>query len=104
MAVPDTPALLKQKHPADHYTWGTKVWVAILSVSAVVQGYGLWFDKKHPGNRGKWTLSSNARTWGGFDSVTKEAVDVPLGRARRTALTLTVFWVLIHWTNPRGRF
>jgi len=102
--IPATPPPVVEKHPADQYTVGTKLWVGLLTAGAVLEAYGLWYDWKHPGNREKWTLTSNVRTWGGFDSITGEPVDVPGGAFRRTGVLLSTYWAQNHWTRTRNTF
>lgn len=95
---------LKPKDPRDEYTPGTKVWAVIVSTGLALEAFGLIYDWRHPGNRKKWTLSSNATTWAGFDSVTHEPLDVPYGRLRRSALIMFLAWVTQHWTRKGGTF
>jgi len=96
--------MLKQPNPRDEWTPGTKLWVVIVGAASALEAFGLWYDAKHPGNRRKWTLTSNARTAAGFDSVTGEALDVPLGRLRRSALVMALAWLGYHWTRKGGEF
>lgn len=94
--------------PRDHWTPGTVAWIGILTTAAATQTYGILKDKRDPGNRGKWTLTSNVRPLGGFDSVTGLPLDVPGGALRRSLLVIGVAglaqWCINHWTNPRGRY
>lgn len=86
--------------PRDRYTAGTKVWVGILTAAGVTEAFGLWIDRAHPGNRGKWTLTSNVLTWFGWDSVTGQPVAVRFGKIRRSALVMILAWLTAHWTFP----
>jgi hypothetical protein len=102
--IPATPPALRTPHPLDQYTWGSKVWAVLCSSALALEAYGLWYDKRHPGNRQKWTLTSNARTWFGWDSITGEPLDVPYGSLRRSALVMFLAWLTNHWTRHRGTF
>lgn len=95
---------MKKPDPRDQWTWGSRVWAIICAAGALTEAYGLWYDHTHPGNRKKWTLTSNARTAAGFDSITGEALDVPYGRLRRSALVMFLGWLGYHWTRKGGEF
>lgn len=102
---PATPPRLVQPHPEDEWTAGSILWaVIVFGMALPLEAYGLWYDRTHPGNRKKWTLTSNARPFGGFDSITGEPLDVPLGSVRRTALLLFLYWLIHHWTSTRGKY
>lgn len=88
-------------NPADSYTWGTKVWAGIVAGALAMESYGLWYDRHHPGNRQKWTLSANVRTRFGWDSVTDLPVSVPHGELRRSALVMFLAWLQYHWERKR---
>lgn len=103
MSTPVVPAppRVYAPNPADRYTWGTKVWAGLVGAALALEGYGLWYDRRHPGNRQKWTLSANVRTWGGYDSVTDLPIDVAHGELRRSLLTMFLAWLPYHWTEKR---
>jgi hypothetical protein len=95
---------MRAKNPRDEYTPGTQIWIVLGLVGLVTEIYGLWYDWKHPGNRRKWTLTSNARTLGGFDSITGEPIAVPYGRLRRSAVVMLLSWLIYHWTSHSGKY
>lgn len=104
---PKTPDVYTP-NPEDHWTPGTVAWAIILTAGAITQTYGILRDAKDPLNRGKWTLTSNVRPVGGFDSVTGLPLDVRFGAMRRSLLILAIWgtaaWCDHHWTSPRGRY
>lgn len=99
--IPPTPPKVYTPNPADHYTTGTKIWTGIVGTALVMEAYGLYRDHKEPGNRGKWTLSSNWYTATGWDSVTGVPIDVKFGNTRRAAGVMFLAWLTWHWTAKR---
>lgn len=85
----------------DEFTPATKVWAGIIAAALAVEKYGLDYDKQHPGNKRKWTLSSNALTVGGWNSHTGEPADVRYGDLRRALMVMFLAWLTWHWTNKR---
>jgi hypothetical protein len=108
LPTPPVPPRLYAPNPRDEYTPGTIAWVVIIGAGTALELYGIHYDKTHPGNRRKWTLTSNMRPLGGFDSVTGLPLDVPFGALRRAALVFTLAgveaWLTHHWTSPIGRY
>ena len=103
-SVPPVPPKVYEQNPEDEFTSGSKAWLAIIITSGVLEAYALWYDHTHPGNRKKWTLTSNVRTAGGFDSVTGSPIDVKFGTTRRVAVLLGCTWLLHHFTSRRGQY
>jgi RsiW-degrading membrane proteinase PrsW (M82 family) len=87
--------------PGDEWTAGTATWAGIVGAALVLEKFGLGYDADHPGNRRKWTLSSNALTAGGWDSHTGEPADVRHGDLRRALMVMFLAWLTWHWTNKR---
>lgn len=85
----------------DKFTEGSAAWLgAAIALGPGLERYGLEYDKQHPGNRKKWTLTSNWLTVFGWNSITGQPADVRWGALRRTVGACLVFWLILHWVLP----
>lgn len=86
--------------PEDTFTRGSAAWLAGAVALSALEKYGLGFDRRNPGNRQKWTLTSNWLTVWGWDSITGQSANVRWGRLRRTVGLCLLVWLVAHWTFP----
>jgi hypothetical protein len=87
--------------PQDRMTKGSAVWLAaLIALLPGVERYGLKYDKEHPGNREKWTLTSNWLTVFGWDSISGQPANVKFGAIRRALGLFCIAWLFAHWCLP----
>lgn len=87
--------------PVDHMTPGSAAWLAAAIILVPgLERYGLAYDKNHPGNRQKWTLTSNWLTVFGWDSITGQPARIRFGPLRRALGLFAVAWLFAHWCLP----
>src|SRR6059036_742066 len=87
--------------PVDTLTPGSVMWgTAAALLIGGLERYGLEYDAANPGNRKKWTLTSNWLTLFGWDSITGQPADVRFGALRRALGLFCIAWLFAHWCLP----
>jgi hypothetical protein len=94
-------APIAQPDPRDRWSWFTWFWAAWFTSMLAVEAVAIWQDSRHP-DKVKRTLSSNTRRATGWDSITGQPLDVPLGRLRRAGFVMFMAWFGEHIRRNGG--